>query len=410
MVVRMTRYLAAIGFAFFIAMNAARAGDQKLGADAFAVVEGAAESARGRDEDGAWLRFATAGPGDISAISSAAPLDPPLDLNHEFVRVRIRVDDRARLEWANVVLESRHGALVYPIPLFAEESFNILQDGEWLDLSLCLGSMRTIGTPDTAAIERVVWRLAELPEASDAGRVTAYWGGLEVVKRPPRGVVSITFDDGYDEHYDVAAPLLAKHGFRGTAYVMPDQIGQTGYMTLPELRRLRDRFGWDVAAHHFVPLTDFSPDALASTLANVQEYLSRNGFGDGAAHLAYPLGKYDTQTVLPLVRSRFATARLASAGPETIPPGDPHRLRVLNVLDSTSPAQIRAAVRRAGLDREWLILMFHFLVDEAQHETEYAIGDLEKVVAAIDEEGVSVQTVSEVWRGVVSKAIAPPRP
>ena len=31
--------------------------------------------------------------------------------------------------------------------------------------------------------------------------------------------ISYTFDDGYVEHYTVAAPELEKHGFRGTFWV-----------------------------------------------------------------------------------------------------------------------------------------------------------------------------------------------
>jgi peptidoglycan/xylan/chitin deacetylase (PgdA/CDA1 family) len=207
-------------------------------------------------------------------------------------------------------------------------------------------------------------------------------------------VVSLTFDDGYDEHYAVAAPLLAEHGLRGTAYVMPDQVGQQGYMTREQLRALQQQFGWDVAAHHFTPLTEFPPGELPGVLDGIQGWLAQNGFG-GGRHLAYPLGKHDARVLAP-VRPRFATARLASGGAETLPPADPHRLRAMNVLDSTPPEALVAAARRAREEREWLILMFHFLVDSPRRETEYPIEALREAIAGIARAGVAVRPVSEV--------------
>jgi len=65
------------------------------------------------------------------------------------------------------------------------------------------------------------------------------------VDEPAEGILTITFDDGYDEQIE-AARLMARHGFRGTAYVMPDQIGTFGYLRLEDLRTLRDELGWDV--------------------------------------------------------------------------------------------------------------------------------------------------------------------
>ena len=44
------------------------------------------------------------------------------------------------------------------------------------------------------------------------------------------GAVSITFDDAYASHVEVAAPLLESHGFRGTFYVIVERLlGQGKY-------------------------------------------------------------------------------------------------------------------------------------------------------------------------------------
>jgi hypothetical protein len=191
---------------------------------------------------------------------------------------------------------------------------------------------------------------------------------------------------------------------------MPDQVGLPGYMSLAQLRELRDRHGWDIAAHHFNALTDFAPDALEALMKRTRGWLEAEGFGPGARHLAYPLGKQEPFTVVPLARRFFDTARVASAGPETLPPGDPYRLRAVNVTKDTTPDAIRAAVRRARENHEWLILMFHWLVEEPEWITQYSIGDFRRVLQVIDEESIAVLPVSQVWDEISAPAAAPRTP
>jgi peptidoglycan/xylan/chitin deacetylase (PgdA/CDA1 family) len=365
-----------------------------LEAEDLAPLRGTGAVARGSDARGAWLRFETAGPGATAAVGTPTPLGAPLDLRGRFVSLRVRVDGTTRLAGAELVLASREGAFLIAVPVFADEPMNLLQSGGWIDLTLGLGAARREGWPDRAAIERVEWRVAE--RADPGPRVTGFVGALRAHALPAEGVVSLTFDDGYDEHYAVAAPLLAERGMRATAYAMPEQVGQQGYMTLEQLHALRRNFGWDVAAHHFTPFTELPERDLPGILDGLQRYLAGNGFDGGRRHLAYPLGKHDAR-ILALVRPRFATARLASGGAETLPPADPHRLRALNVLDSTPPEALVAAARRAREEREWLILMFHFLVDAPQRETEYRIASLRQAIAGIADTGVAVRPVSEVW-------------
>jgi peptidoglycan/xylan/chitin deacetylase (PgdA/CDA1 family) len=283
------------------------------------------------------------------------------------------------------------------VPLFADAPYNWLQGGAWQTLSFSFGSAHVMGKPDRARIDSLGWVLRDNADPSGARPLVAYWSRLSAVDESPRGVVSLTFDDGYDEHFQIAAPLLARHGFRGTAYVMPEQVGEPGYMTLEQLRELRDRYGWDVAAHHFTPFTDLSPEDLEALVRRTQTWLIDHDFGAGARHLAYPLGKQEPLHVLPLARRFFDTARLASAAPETLPPGDPWRLRAMNVTKDTSPEEVRAAVRRARENHEWLILMFHWLVDQPEWITQYGVGDFGRLLEAIAQEGVAVRPVSDVW-------------
>lgn len=357
----------------------------------------------GADADGPWIRATTHGDGEPDLIGLRARLDRPVDFTGRFVKVRVKVRDVAHLAGMEFRLSSDGLASSYfsfAVPLYADPEFNLLQDDDWLTLTWSFGSAQVTGEPDRAAIDSVGWILRDDSTGDASHRIVAYWGGLWAVAEPPRGILSFTFDDGYDEHFEYAAPLLSRYGFPATAYVMPDQVGTRGYMNLGQLHSLRDDYGWDVAAHHDRAFTGVSPELLEETIANIQSFLTEQGFGDGARHLAYPLGKQEPRTVLPAVRRHFATARVAGAGPETLPPGDPYRLRVLNVVRSTTPEEIRAAVRRAVLYHEWLILMFHYLVEDPQWPTHYATRDFARTVEIVKEEGIDVRTVSQVWKGL----------
>lgn len=52
------------------------------------------------------------------------------------------------------------------------------------------------------------------------------------------GTVGLTFDDGYRTHYEVAFPLLLRHGMRATFFVTTDWVGQPGYVTWNALREM----------------------------------------------------------------------------------------------------------------------------------------------------------------------------
>jgi len=351
----------------------------------------------GRGQGMTWLTVTTDGRGSPAFAASAQPVAPALDLRGKFLRVWLRVEDVSRLAGMELRLSSDGFATSwfgFAVPLFADDEFNLVHSGPWATLTFGFGAAQVVGTPDRARIDSIGWAVTDRA----AGPVVAQLGGVAFEDEPAQAVVSLTFDDGYDEHVTVAAPAMKRYGFRGTAYVMPEQIGQAGYMTREQLAALRDTYGWDVAAHHDRPFTSFAPDELERTILGVQRFLLANGFGRGAGHLAYPLGKQEPKVVLPLAREHFFTARVASGGAETLPPADWHQLRAFNVLRTTTPDELQQAVRRAKQHKEWLILMLHWLVDAPTRDTELAPATFEEMLRRIAAEKVAVRPVSEVWQ------------
>ena len=335
-------------------------------------------------------------------------LGPPVDARGRFVRAVVRVRGAVRLRGLEIRLGSDGFATSWyalPVARFADPEYNFLQDGGWTAVTLGFGTAAVTGAPDRAAIDAV-----GLVVTDDAtGTVEIDLAGIALVDEPREGVVTFTFDDGYAEHL-AAARLMAERGWRGTAYVIPQLLGRPAYLTPQDAAEL-GRLGFDVAAHDDPPFTTVPPAELETRLRGLQAALAGLGFAEGARHLAYPLGKQEPVRVRPTVARLFATARLAGGGPETIPPADPHLLRAVNVLHTTTPAEVGAWARRAKTHREWLILMFHWLPERATKPTDYAMADFRRVLEEVGRSGVRVARLTDVWRQAApGLAARPPFP
>jgi len=140
-----------------------------------------------------------------------------------------------------------------------------------------------------AALAAAGWHtitLAQLAEDLEAG-----------VKPPPRTFV-ITFDDGWNDGYRYALPILESRGMVGTYFVIASRIGYGEFLS-PDQLRILIAAGNEVASHtvDHVGLADKSDstltyeiDAASATIASVT--------GVWPETLAYPSGSFDLRAEL----------------------------------------------------------------------------------------------------------------
>lgn len=330
----------------------------------------------------------------------------PRDLREAHVRLVLKVDRLDLLDEVVLYLSSNDFASyeTYRIargPGAPDDTF--ATSGAWVSTTVPLGSPLARVGQGTVDLGRVTgWQVGVVD--AGAGPVTVWLNGLETIARPPRGVVTLVFDDARDGVARYARPVLDRFGMRASVAVAADLVDAPGFMTLRELEAAARFSGWDVVAHQatalegdtgFVGLDDA---ALAAELDAVRAWLVAHGFAAGAAHVAYPYGAFD-ERVLGHVRARFASGRtiVRGLGHETWPPADPYRIRALSVADLDGPAELRAAVDRAARERSWLVLVFHQLVDgPPERPTEYAAADFAALVAHLATADVDVRPWSDV--------------
>lgn len=133
-------------------------------------------------------------------------------------------------------------------------------------------------------------------------------------------VVGITFDDGYLNNLTHALPVLCKHDFSSTCYVVSQQLGKTnewdraaGIAPTPLMnaQQLRQWLGGgqEVGAHtrRHVRLTQLDALTCADEIAACKAELE-NLLHAPVRHFCYPYGDYDHSHVKQVLAAGFDTA------------------------------------------------------------------------------------------------------
>jgi peptidoglycan/xylan/chitin deacetylase (PgdA/CDA1 family) len=136
---------------------------------------------------------------------------------------------------------------------------------------------------------------------------------------PARAVV-LTFDDGYENFYEYAFPVLRRYGFPSTVYLIAGLIGRNSewfaadgrdtppLMNAERIRQLAGEgvtFGSHGVSH--VKLAQVEPDTARTEIERSKRELEAL-LGREVRHFCYPYGSYNA-AVVELARSaRYASA------------------------------------------------------------------------------------------------------
>jgi peptidoglycan/xylan/chitin deacetylase (PgdA/CDA1 family) len=183
-----------------------------------------------------------------------------------------------------------------------------------------------------------------------------------------RGLVGLTFDDGYADFLTTAVPLLRLHGHRATVFVLPGRLGDSNawdadgprkaLLTADGIRAAASA-GMEIGSHGLVH-TDLTSADDAQLAAEAAE--SRSLLAEVTGHLpagfCYPYGAVDSRAVHAVRSAGYAYACAVSpgalAGPHALPRtyvGDRDtatRLRVKHLLHRFPAARAPLQHLRAG--------------------------------------------------------------
>jgi peptidoglycan/xylan/chitin deacetylase (PgdA/CDA1 family) len=124
----------------------------------------------------------------------------------------------------------------------------------------------------------------------------------------PRKPILLTFDDASAGQYTEALPVLRRHRFRATFFVMTVVLGKPGWLTRGEVRAL-DRAGMTIGSHTWdhKEVTTYAGTDWATEIDAPTRDLEHL-VGHPVRLFAYPYGLYDRAAFPHLRRARFSAA------------------------------------------------------------------------------------------------------
>lgn len=113
----------------------------------------------------------------------------------------------------------------------------------------------------------------------------------------PSRAVAVTFDDGCETDLISAAPILHQLGFGATFYVVAGWIGRPGFLSIPQLRELRD-LGFEIGCHSMTHayLSDLDDAGLRREIEDGKTMLEQM-LGCSVEHFSCPGGRSDARAV-----------------------------------------------------------------------------------------------------------------
>ena len=237
-------------------------------------------------------------------------------------------------------------------------------------------------------------------------------------------VVTLTFDDGYEDNYTNALPALEAHGMNGTFYTITGYNGvDSGFMTVPQLQALYNA-GNEIASHTVLHpfLTQVSTAEVTREVCDSRDTLLSWGFP--VTDFAYPYTAYNS-TIEGIAKScgyDFARQDGDLKSPyacqsgcpvaETIPPKDPYAIRAPeSIEDYWSVADMESLVTQVeNGGGGWAVLVFHHICSLSSCNP-YSVtpANFNAFLSWLQTQNVSVKTMAQVMGGPVQPAVSAPQ-
>lgn len=209
-----------------------------------------------------------------------------------------------------------------------------------------------------------------------------------------RGLLTLTFDDSWEDNQYTAIPMMAGYGFVSNQFYATTFIANSELDNAEEIiAGIRDA-GHEIGSHSIThpDLTTLAAGAVDQELSQSKSYLE-NLLGISINYFATPYGAYNA-TVKDQIMSYYSVHRTVDDGYNSIDNFDLTKLKVKNVLDTTTGADVQTWVDTSASQNTWLILVLHRVADDPEpyDTTPEQFADILEVIY---NSGIPVVTISE---------------
>jgi peptidoglycan/xylan/chitin deacetylase (PgdA/CDA1 family) len=167
---------------------------------------------------------------------------------------------------------------------------------------------------------------------------------IKLGEKPEAKTVVITFDDGYTDNYLNAFPVLDKHGFPATIFIVTGYMGSPGYLTWDQVRIMMAHgidFGSHTMNNSYLP-SEKETASLWKEISGSKRDIE-TATGKSPAYFAYPIGGFNEKVKSAVKMAGYKGACTTNRGPDRYN-RDVYALKRVKVTNSdmTKPFHFRA--------------------------------------------------------------------
>lgn len=215
------------------------------------------------------------------------------------------------------------------------------------------------------------------------------------------GIVSITFDDGWESVYTEGFVPLQENGLATTQYIISGSLNDQNYMSVAQIKSMQS-VGHEVGSHTIThaDLTTLDENGITKELSESKQTLEKN-FGP-VRDFTSPLGAYNAYTLGKIGQyyrsQKNAEGNLSSDISQSLNRAssiDKHNLKSYSVRNTTTVYDLQKLVDLAIANKDWLILTYH-QIDYSNETFSVNPGDYRAQLKAISAKPIRSATIGQV--------------
>jgi len=216
-----------------------------------------------------------------------------------------------------------------------------------------------------------------------------------------RPLVTLTFDDGQEDNATTALPLLNSHGFK-TTHCYATTFAEGNPSNSANILAFRDS-GHEICSHSVThPFLSQVPAAQLTHEVTYSRDFLRNLTGEPVDNFATPYGDYNA-AVINALKPLYRSHRTVDAGYNSKDNFDIYRVRVQNMLSTTTLQEYQSWLDYAKATNTWLVLVYHRVTPTNPGPYDSFQTDFTNQMQALANSGITVKTYNDALDELVTQ-------
>jgi peptidoglycan/xylan/chitin deacetylase (PgdA/CDA1 family) len=202
-------------------------------------------------------------------------------------------------------------------------------------------------------------------------------------------LVSVTFDDGFEENNTTVLPVMNNLGLKSTQCYATEYV--EGIPAAVDAVKAFHNSGHEICSHtvSHPDLTTLNATDLTYQLTHSKQFLE--SITGPVKNFASPFGAYNAK-VNTEIKKYYRSHRTVDEGYNTKDNFNIYKIRVQNMKDTTTLAEFQSWLDKAKADKVWLVLVYHKVTAGTPGPFDTKNTDFNAQMNALKASGLTVKT------------------